>query len=365
MTEDTKQKAAEALSMVRNRIDAIDDTILDLLNERLTLGGEIGAIKRNAGLKVLDTGREQAIFDRLFARNSGPLNEQVIQHLYSAIMAATREVQRPQAIAYLGPEATNTHVAALTHFEHAGEFVPRTSISEIFSEVEKGSCQYGVVPVENSIEGAVNHTLDLLFTSGLQICGETVLSISHDLLSREPGLGEISVIYSHPQAFAQCRKWLGANLPHVRLVESASTASAAKRAAIEPGSAAIAGPQAASIYNLKTLVGGIEDRSRNTTRFLTLGKEKTRSTGNDKTTLMFVTRHVPGALVSALRPLSTGSINMVKLESRPTQMENWSYFFIVDVEGHMEDPEIASAFKEMEATTLFLKHVGSYARGEG
>ncbi|MDY0163718.1 prephenate dehydratase [Desulfobotulus sp.] len=362
MTADM-EAVRRALEALRTRIDTIDDSILDLLNERLDLGREIGAIKEAAGLQVLDRSREKSIFDRLVSRSAGrAVSDTLIYHLYGTIMAATREVQRSRTIAYLGPEATNTHIAALQHFEYAGQFVPRTTIAEVFEEVEKGSCDFGVVPVENSLEGAVNHTLDLLFLSPLKICAETCLAISHDLLSRETDLKAVSVVYSHPQALAQSRGWLAQHLPHARLVEMASTAAAARKAAMEPGAAAVAGNQAAAIYNLQVLASHIEDSGRNTTRFLVIGREETQPTGMDKTTLMFVTAHVPGALFSSLKPIADLGINLVKLESRPTRQENWSYFFIADLEGHHEDEGVREAVARMRPNCLFLKIVGSYAR---
>ncbi|MCW7752777.1 prephenate dehydratase [Desulfobotulus sp. H1] len=362
MTEDM-EGVRQALDRLRIRIDSIDDTILDLLNERLELGREIGAVKEKAGLQVLDRSREKSIFDRLVARSAGrPVSDTLIHHLYGIVMAATREVQRSRTIAYLGPEATNTHIAALQQFDYAGQFVPRTTIADVFEEVEKGSCDYGVVPVENSLEGAVNHTLDLLFLSPLSICAETCFAISHDLLSRETDLSTVSVVYSHPQALAQSRRWLAQNLPHARLVEMASTAAAARKAAMEPGAAAVAGSQAAAIYNLQVLASHIEDSGRNTTRFLVIGRDETRPTGSDKTTIMFVTAHVPGALFSGLKPMADLNINLVKLESRPTRQENWNYFFIADLEGHREDELIREAIDRMRPNCLFLKTVGSYAR---
>ncbi|MDY0362813.1 MAG: prephenate dehydratase [Desulforegulaceae bacterium] len=346
----------------RKEIDKIDDTILELLNKRLEFGRKIGAIKRNTGARVLDSSREKEILERLKKNNSGPLSEDVIYHIFQVIMSASRDIQNPNMVAYLGPEATNTHVAALKHFDYSGQFVPKKSIPDIFDGVEKGHFRYGVVPVENSIEGAVNHTLDLLFDSQLKICGETAITISHDLLSTCTSLSEIEVVYSHPQAFAQCRRWIKENIPDAELKEVSSTAAAARQAVTEKNSAAIANSEASRFYNLSVAASRIEDSTRNITRFLIIGEDEPERTGNDKTTIMFVTSHVPGALYKALQPVSAAGVNMVKLESRPIRHKNWHYFFVMDIDGHIKDNSVKSVIAEMREVCLFLKHSGSYKK---
>jgi chorismate mutase/prephenate dehydratase len=229
-------------------------------------------------------------------------------------------------------------------------------------EVEKGSCQYGVVPVENSIEGAVNYTLDLFYESDLKICSEIYQSISHDLLSKTGNLEDIQVIYSHPHAFAQCRKWLRKHLPDCSLKECGSTASAAKMASENSQSAAISSHEAAQMYHLNVVASRIEDVSRNITRFLVIGKEEVRKTGRDKTSIMFVTTHIPGALYRILQPIAAAGLNMVKLESRPARHEKWSYVFFADLEGHMQDMTVKTTVEEMKNICLFLKWLGSYPR---
>lgn len=348
----------------RQKIDEIDDKLLDLINQRLGYGQKIGQIKKKTGKKVLDRSREKEILDRLASNNTGPLSEDVIFHIFQVIMSASRDIQNPNMIAYLGPEATNTHVAALRHFDYSGQFVPKKSIADIFEGVEKKHFNSGVVPVENSIEGAVNHTLDLLFDSQLKICAETALAISHDLLSTCTDLSKIERVYSHPQAFAQCRKWIKENLAHAQLREMPSTAAAARHAVTEKNTAAIANSEASRFYNLNVVASKIEDYTRNITRFLVIGDDSQMQppTGNDKTTIMFVTSHVPGALYKALQPVSAAGVNMVKLESRPVRHKNWHYFFVMDIDGHINDSLVRSVVSEMKEVCLFLKHSGSYPK---
>ena len=337
----------------RKAIDEIDEKILDLINERLSFGGKIGQIKEKNGDPVLDRSRENQILKRLSELNKGPIKQNVLRHIFSEIMAASREIQHPELISYLGPEATFTHTAAVKHFGHAVTFIPQTSIQDVFNDVEKGACKYGVVPIENSSEGAVNHSLDMLFESDLKICAEIYQAISHDLCATTGSLENIREIYSHPQAFAQCRKWLRKHLPDTELVECNSTALAAKEASKKPGSAVIASREAAQVYNLQILSSRIEDIAKNTTRFLVIGKDEISHTGKDKTSIMFVTAHIPGALYKSLEPLAKARINMLKVESRPIKYENWNYCFFVDIEGHIEDPEVNKAKGNEEHLPVF------------
>ena len=351
------------LSGMRSEIDEIDTRIVELINKRLTITKEVGELKNKFGLPVLDKSRENIILKRISVLNKGPAKDTVLHYIYSVIMAASRELQRPLAIAYLGPEATYTHIAALNHFRHSGTFIPQKNIRDIFLEVERGACQYGVVPVENSIEGAVNHTLDLLFETEIKICAEIYQEISHDLLSETGNLEDVQIVYSHPNPFGQCRLWLNKNLPDAKLEECSSTSYAAKIVKGNKHAAAIASSKAAQVYDLKVVESRIEDSSKNETRFLVIGKnEVVPRTGKDKTSIMFVTSHVPGALFQALEPVAELGINMVKLESRPTKNENWNYFFIMDLEGHMEDTPIAAIINQMKHRCLFLKCLGSYPR---
>ncbi|MBU1052406.1 MAG: prephenate dehydratase [Proteobacteria bacterium] len=345
---------------LRNSIDKIDGKILGLINERLLLAKEIGKMKAKKGKKVLDIAREKAVIEKLKTLNKGLLGEQALNHIFSEIIAASRAIQNHHSVAYLGPEATFSHIATMSYFGRSVNYVPQATIGDIFKEVEKGSCLYGVVPVENSIEGSVNYTLDLFFESDLKICSELYHPISHDLLSTVDSISKIKVIYSHRQVFPQCRNWIQKNLPEAELIECDSTANAARRACDDPNSAAIASSMAAHIYKLHVIASKIEDVSRNTTRFLVIGKDETRRTGVDKTSIMFVTPNVSGALYKILKPIAESEINMVKLESRPTKHENWSYFFFVDIEGHINDPVVSSTIKKMNKICLYLKCLGSY-----
>ena len=363
MTENQNAKDEQfknELLKLRDSIDNIDSKIVSMINERLNISLKVGDLKKQFDNQVLDKSRENLIMQRLSSMNDGPVSNTVLQYIFSVIMSASRELQKPLSIAYLGPEATYTHIAAMSHFNYCGKFQPQSNISEIFAEVERGACQYGVVPVENSIEGAVNHTLDLLFESNVKIVAEKYQVISHDLMSETGDMKDIKVIYSHPQPFAQCRNWLQRNLPDAVLEECSSTAHAAQKAAGRKDAAAIASSKAAQVYNLKVVESKIEDSAKNETRFLVIGKEDMPNSGNDKTSVMFVTSHVPGALFKTLEPVAQAGINMVKLESRPTKSENWSYFFIMDIEGHQDDPRIQKILTVMGHLCLFMKILGSY-----
>lgn len=364
MTPDTTAETGQ-IRELRDSIDRIDDRIVHLINQRLDLAVNIGRIKARGNLPITDHKREAALYNRLKTVNKGPLNDTGLHYIFSEIIAAARELQSPRRICYLGPEATFTHLAALNHFGHVADLSSQPSIRDVFIQVENGAFHYGVVPVENSIEGAVNHTLDLFFESDLKICAEVYLSISHDLLTHADSLEKIEIVYSHPHAFAQCRQWLRKNLPNAVLEECRSTANAALKASRNPATAAIAGSRAAQLYNLFPIVSGIEDVARNTTRFLIIGRDGPGPTADDKTSLMFVTAHVPGALNRVLAPIAESGINMVKLESRPVKYENWSYFFIVDLEGHKDDPGMQKAVRKMTSRCLYLKWLGSYPRAMG
>ncbi|MFO7714720.1 prephenate dehydratase [Desulfosarcina sp.] len=345
---------------IRNQIDGIDATILELINRRLNLAKRIGALKKGSGNRVVDSTRESEILRRLTALNKGPLNPNVLRHIFIDIIAAARAVQASQRVAYLGPEATFTHLAATSHFGFSVTYVPEPSIRDIFGEVEKGACDYGVVPVENSVEGSVRHTLDLFFESDLCICAERYHQVSYDLLAQEISLGVVKMVYAHSQALNQCRTWLNQYLPGAELKECSSSAFAVGQAAAEKGAAAIAGGGAAAIFGLETAASKIEDFSRPPTRFLVIGKEKVRPSGKDKTSLMFALAHVPGALAGALAPITEAGINLVKIESRPTRHESWSHFFFVDLEGHLEDDSIQKAIELIRPHALYLKNLGSY-----
>ncbi|RJP95163.1 MAG: prephenate dehydratase [Desulfobacteraceae bacterium] len=364
MDEPKNNPADIRMNHLRQTINGIDETVLSLINKRLLVAKEIGEIKKEQNTYVYDKIRENEIMDRLAQLNTGPLKAQALHQIFTNIISASREIQTPTTISYLGPEATFTHVAAMDLFGHSAEYVPQTSIRDVFMEVAKGKCDYGVAPVENSIEGAINHTLDLFFESDLRICAEKYLNISHALLSRSSDIKDIEVIYSHPQPFAQCRAWIRKNLPNAALIDCNSTAHAAQKAFQEKNTAAIANSEAAHIYGLQILESGIEDYSHNITRFLLVGRDEPRPTGEDKTSIMFAISHVPGALYKILQPIADSGINMSKLESRPTKHENWSYFFFVDFDGHIEDDTIKRTIEQMKPYCKYLKWLGSYPRAQ-
>lgn len=358
--EGVPNASTKRLESLRADIDAIDGRLLELINERMEIARDIGALKSESGGGIQCLKREAGILERMCSLNNGPIDNDNLVHIFTDIISAGRVIQQPQRIVYLGPEATFTHIAALEHFGRAPDFVPQQGIRDVFVEVEKGNCQYGVVPVENSIEGSVNYTLDLFFEFDLNICAEKYLTISHDLLSASDNLDQINAVYSHPQPIAQCRRWLRKQLPGVKLEECSSTSAAAKIIASIPGAAAIASSEASRLYDLNVVASRIEDDSKNTTRFLIIGQQSVGKTGRDKTSIMFSAPHVPGALYKVLEPVAKSGINMLKLESRPSKYENWSYFFFLDLEGHIADPAIHETIKNMKEICLFVKLLGSY-----
>jgi chorismate mutase/prephenate dehydratase len=348
------------ICQLRSSIDSIDEAILELINRRLGLAQQIGSVKRQSGNQVVDSTRESEILNRLSALNRGPLNPNVLRHIFVDIIAASRAIQQSQRVAYLGPEATFTHIAGMRHFGYSVTYVPEPSIREIFSEVEKGVCNYGVVPVENSVEGSVRHTLDLFFESDLKICAERYQPVSYDLVAESGTLAAIATVYAHPQALSQCRGWLRKYLPGAVTTECGSSASAIRMLSGQEGAGAIVGGEAAAMFGLEVVASKIEDFARSATRFLIIGKENVRPAGRDKTSLMFALAHVPGALSKVLTPIAEAGINLVKIESRPTKHASWSHFFFVDVEGHMEDELIRSAVDKIRPFCLYLKSLGSY-----
>jgi len=280
--------------------------------------------------------------------------------VFNVLISATREIQRPKTISFLGPKATYSHIAALTHFQHTGEFIEQPNLYEVFRQVDRNESHFGVVPIENSIEGAVNHTLDLFTEFDLKICAEHYETISHDLLSLTGDANDVKTIISHPQPIAQCRTWIRNKFSNAKIIESSSTSKAALLASEDKSIAAIASRQAAHLYGLQAVASKIEDQSGNITRFLVIGKDKSERTGNDKTSIMFATSHVPGALFKALEPIDRAGLNMLKLESRPTRHQNWGYFFFVDIAGHYTDDIVAKTIDELDDYVLSVKILGSY-----
>ncbi|OGR12075.1 MAG: prephenate dehydratase [Desulfobacterales bacterium RIFOXYA12_FULL_46_15] len=348
------------LKNLRDQIDDIDSKILNLINQRLEIGKKVGLIKKETGSRILDRTRERSVIEKLSKINQGPADKQLLKYFFNVIIKATRDIQRPKTISYLGPEASHSHIAALTYFRHSGKFVEQPNLYEIFREVEKNESHFGIVPVENSIEGAVTHTLDLFSNFDLYICAEHYEPVSHDLLSITGEPQDVQKICSHPQALAQCRSWIKKKFGHTQMIETGSTAKAALLASEDKNIAAIASKQAAHIYALQTVESKIEDHSGNITRFLVIGKELPEPSGNDKTSIMFATSHIPGALFKAIEPIDRAGLNMLKLESRPTHHQNWSYYFFLDIEGHQQDQRLIETINEIKKYSLSLKILGSY-----
>ena len=330
----------------RSRISELDNQILNLLNQRAEAALRIGDLKRRQDAPSYVPEREAAILSRLTAENRGPLPADAVLAVWREILSACRALEGPVTVAYLAPPGTYTHQAARERFGESVTYHPSRTIVSIFEDVERGRAQFGVVPVENSIEGAVNVTLDRLLESDLTICGETTLEIGQCLLSRATELREIKRVLSHPQGLGQCRGWLAANLPDVPVEETASTA----------GAAALAG----QLYSVPVLRERIEDNRQNTTRFLVIGRQSPGPSGRDKTSILFAMPNQPGALYRILEPFARIGINLTKIESRPTKRERWDFVMFVDFEGHRETPVVGEVLTEIGARTLFLKVLGSY-----
>jgi chorismate mutase/prephenate dehydratase len=349
----------------RSRINDLDNQILNLLNQRAETALRIGDLKGRQGLPFYAPEREAEILARLTAANPGPLTATAVQAIWGEILSSCLALEAPLAVAYLGPPGTFTHQAARQRFGASAQYSPARTIGEIFDTVERRQAEMGVVPVENSTEGAVNVTLDRLVDSETIVCGEVYLDIAQHLLSRAASLAEIKRVVSHPQGLAQCRHWIAANLPGtatdaVRIEETSSTAAAAELAAAEVTVAAIGSELAGQLYKVPILRPRIEDNPHNATRFLVIGRRATAPSGRDKTSILFAMRNEPGALYRILEPMARRNLNLTKIESRPAKQRFFEYVIFVDFEGHRETPAVADALREMGERTLFLKILGSY-----
>jgi chorismate mutase/prephenate dehydratase len=353
-----------SLEKIREELGRVDREILRMLNERARLVTEVGRVKNELGLEVYDPSQENRVYARLREANEGPMPDAAVVRVFREIISFSRALQTKVTVSCLGPEASYTHQAVLSHFGRGVELLAGQTIAEVFGGVERGDASWGVVPVENSLEGSVRQTLDLLATTPAAIRAEIHLRISHSLLAAHRSKSRIRKIYSHPQAFAQCRRWISTHFPRCVLGVSESTSAAARQALNDPQAGAIAGAFAAEHYGLQILADGIEDQPGNTTRFLVLGKGESDPTGDDKTSILFSTRHKPGALFDALRPLARGRINITSIESRPARNRRWEYLFYLDIEGHRREETIAKGLRDMEAGTSFFKVLGSYPKGE-
>jgi len=349
---------SEQLNQFRAQINRLDDELLTLVNRRAALAQQIGHLKEDG--VVLRPEREAQVVRRLQAANAGPLSNAAIAALFTEVMSQCRALEAPMSVAYLGPEGTFTEAAALKRFGSAVQGLSCATIDEAFRAVESGAVQYGVVPVENSTEGAIGRTLDLLLQSGLQVCGEVMLAIHQCLLAKQCDLHAVQSVYSHPQSLGQCQGWLNVNLPRAARIPVSSNAEAARLAAEHPHSAAIAGKQAAVHVALQVCVENIEDDARNTTRFLVLGKQQVAPSGDDKTSLVLSASNKPGAVHDLLKPLAKHGVSMTKFESRPSRSGLWEYVFYVDIEGHQADSKVAAALAELKQAAAFMKILGSY-----
>jgi len=354
------------LEAVRARIDAVDEEIHRFISERARLAQQVG-ISKAAGGRAVDfyrPEREAQVLRLARARNAGPLRDEEVLRLFREIMSACLAQQEPLKVAFLGPEGTFTQTAVLNHFGHSVRALPLLSIDEVFHEVEAGNADFGVVPIENSTEGTVNHTLDRFLTSPLKICGEVELRIRQHLMGTMGSLARIARVCSHPQSLAQCREWLDEHLPGIEQVPVSSNAEGARRARDEDGSAAIAGDTAAEVYGLKILAMQIEDRADNTTRFLVLGRKLFSPSGEDRTTLLVSVGHTdaPGALYRLLEPLAKHRVSLTRIESRPSRRRKWDYVFFMDLEGHAEDRHVAKALAALKLRASLFRVLGSYPR---
>ncbi|MFM1892372.1 MAG: hypothetical protein RLZ44_1449 [Pseudomonadota bacterium] len=354
----------QQLNAIRERIDAIDAQLQELLNARAAAAHEVAEVKRahDPDAFFYRPEREAQVLREVKARNRGPLGDEEMARLFREIMSACLALEQPLNIAFLGPEGTFTQAAALKHFGHSVRTLSMGSIADVFQEVEAGNCHYGVVPVENSTEGVISHTLDMFLNSPLQICGEVTLRIHHNLLGRDGELAAVRKVYSHQQSLAQCRGWLDRHLPLVERQAVGSNAEAARLARDEPGAAAIAGETAAEIYGLKVLAPNIEDEPGNTTRFLVIGRQAVPPCGDDKTSLLLSTKNEAGGLHRLLTPLAQHGISMSRIESRPSRRGAWDYVFFIDIQGHRDEPSIAEALAALRQAAGMYKELGSYPR---
>jgi len=353
-----------SIEELRNEIDSIDLAILELLNRRVKCALGIGEKKKKEGKEFYVPEREQAVLKRLLDKNTGPFPDRALKSVFREIMSASLSLEKPLKVAFLGPVATFTHQACIQHFGGSGEFVPKKDIADVFEDVEKGRADLGVVPIENSTEGVVSHTLDLFVNSNLKICAEVMLEISLSLLNKTGKIEDIVKVCSHPNPLAQSRSWVKNNLPNALVFDVSSTALAAQMASEDPSIAAIASIAAASLYDLRVIEKSIEDNANNFTRFLVIGRSESKPTGSDKTSLMFAVKDSPGALYRMLEPFAKKDINLTKIESRPLKTKAWEYVFFVDLDGHISDGNVRRAVTELEAHCSFLKVLGSYSKSQ-
>lgn len=353
------------LGPIRDKIDQLDHQLVELINERLALAAEIGRIKRSTGGEIYVPEREDAVLRKVTGINQGPVKNEALKAIYRELMSAAIALEKPLMIAYLGPEATNTHAAAMKKFGASVDYHAMTSVSDIFTAVEKGESDYAVIPIENSTEGSVREALDSFVESDLKIVAQIYLEITHALISNSP-LEEIRKVYSKDQALAQCRHWLQRHLPHAQLIEASSTSRAVQIARDEPGTAAVAGELAAQHYGVPVVAKNIQDKPDNTTRFFVLGRKPAGPVGGGKDMTSFLislgdeAASHSGALLKMLMPLAERGVNLSKIESRPSKKRPWDYYFFIDVTGHFEDAAMKEALADLKRFCPMVKWLGSY-----
>ncbi|MCU7938576.1 MAG: prephenate dehydratase [gamma proteobacterium symbiont of Bathyaustriella thionipta] len=372
---------SDDLIKIRDEIDELDQQIQLLLNQRAVCAkkvadAKLSDVKEGENVIFYRPEREASVLRKVMDRNQGPIGNEEMARLFREVMSACLALEQPMKIAFLGPEGTFTQAAALKHFGHSVRTVPFSSIDEVFREVDADSCHYGVVPVENSTEGVISHTLDMLIESPLKICGEVSLRIHQYLMADNETLSSIKKIYSHQQSLAQCREWLDSSLPGIERIPVNSNAEAARLASQEKGSAAIASNAAAQIYQLNILAEKIEDEPDNTTRFIILGKQDVGSSSSarkhineqimvntvDKTSIMVTSANQSGALHSLLKPIAENGLSMTRIESRPSKSGLWQYLFFIDIDGHISDPAVATALEAIKQQSSIMKILGSYPK---
>jgi chorismate mutase/prephenate dehydratase len=347
------------LSHLRKKIDGLDARIIELLNDRAAITLSIGHEKIKNKKPIYAPERESDVIKRIKALNNGPIKDEAVEAIYREIMSASLNLEKPLRIAYMGPEATFSHLASLKKFGSSVGHVACDNVAEVFHKVESGDCDYGVVPIENSIEGVVTHTMDLLVDSDLKICSQVLLDVTHHLMAKG-SLSQVKEIYSHPQILGQCRQWLMKNMPKAHLIPVVSSTKAAQMVVNKKNAACIASQVAASLYKLTILKKNIQDSAHNITRFLVISTMDVPPTGRDRTSLVFSIKDRVGALHAMLTPFMKHKINLTKIESRPSKKKAWDYYFFVDCEGHQNDPQVARALAQLEGMCKFLKILGSY-----
>ena len=350
----------ESLDALRKKIDRVDSRILELLNERASLALKIGRQKSLAGKPVYVASREREVYQRLTKANPGPLPATSVRAVFREVLSACRGIEEPMKVAFFGPEATFTHMAAQRHFGSTVRYLPEPAIADVFREVSAGNADYGVVPVENSTEGVVTHTLDLLQDSAAQICGEVRIDIELCLLSRSGRAADVRRILSHAHALGQCRRWLAAHHAHAAVEAVASTAQAAREARADREAAAVASRLAADVYGLKIVQANIADNQDNMTRFFVIGDNPPLPTGEDKTSIVFAVKDRVGVLHDMLAPFAGHGINLTKIESRPSRQKAWEYVFFIDFKGHRQEKHVKDALEQLGRSCVFLKILGSY-----